>query len=159
MSLSTTEDCLEGFITWNSYALVYIKCCSHLTHRFIMEVNFFCCLFYTENRNQTVLHSETLVKKNYTGAKWSTYTLCKEDGMWFSLNRKTFSEIGVFIAEAITAAFHNGVPDKFKCLSHVDYIAYTAVHAFPFRSLCTCSDITARTCIMLFFPASLGLKF
>lgn len=48
----------------------------------------------------------------------------------FLLNRGAFPEIRVFTAEATREDFHSEGSDKFKCLSHVDYAAYTAVQAF-----------------------------
>lgn len=61
-----------------------------------------------------------------TGVKTSTLqkTLCKENSGWVSLKQESLSR------NPGREAFHSEVSEKFKCLSHVGYIAYTAVQAF-----------------------------
>lgn len=54
----------------------------------------------------------------------------KRTGGEFLLKRRTFLEICGLHTEATTASFHSSVSDKFKCLSHADCIACTAVQAF-----------------------------
>lgn len=155
MSLSLTEDCLQACITWNSYSLMYIKCCVHLTHVAVVEDNFSGVYFMWK---AGIRHTYRVK------LWWRRFTLEPNEIPLAKMTLsdsllRAFSETSAFTAETIIAAFHNRLSDKFKPLSHVLYTAYTTVHVFSFRSLCTCFDITVRNSIMLFFPASLDLKF